>query len=228
MMIVGALTSLSATTFAGFNATAINPGNVFNNATITLTNVGDGAHWSTGACTSSTYNGTASGIGSTGACGTLTYNNLTPTTSAGAVQSYTLITYTGTLTTSQFRLTFLNGTTNTGSGTCTAANPATGVQFEVIQTDSTGANPVQVYPASAGTWATASNLETTLNNAAGIGTYVGLYPFPAAGGSALTVQTWNQTNASRLYLKYYLDQTVATDNTWQGCQVKFDVQLNIQ
>jgi len=227
MMIVGALSTLGATTWAGFNATAANPGNIFGNATITLTNVGDQVNWSRGACTSSTYNGTSSGVGFTGNCGTLTYNNLTPSTPASAVQSYTLITYTGTLPTSQFRVSLANPSTNTGAGTCSAANPATGLQFEVIQTDAAGNNPIQVYPAAAGAWASAATLET-LNNPALSGAYIPLYPFPSAGGPALTLERWAQTNSSRLYLKYYLDNAVAVDNTWQGCQVKFDLQFIVQ
>ena len=125
LLVLGAvLPTIGGGTGASFTATDTNGGNVFANGTVSLTDVA-GSVISGANCTTASINGT---------CATLFAGSNTGFKPGGAdVSNTATITYTGSITTGDFRLYAANYSSKAaGSGTfCTATNPGSVVDLLV-------------------------------------------------------------------------------------------------
>ncbi len=122
VLLIGGL--LGIRTLASFTAKTTNPGNVFGNTTITMTNVA-GTVVSGSQCNAETYNGN---------CATLFDTDFVPGM-ADDTNTVT-ITYLGRTTTGTFGLyadSYNDGTRS--SAFCTATTPADQVQLQIMQGD---------------------------------------------------------------------------------------------
>jgi hypothetical protein len=130
-------TAIGGGTLASFTATTTNPGNVFTNGSVAMTNVA-GTVISGSNCTTATNNGTCATLFGTANAGALKPSNTD-------ISNTVTITYLGTLTTSDFRLYAQNYTSKTGSSSalCTASNPGSAIDLMVTVGSS---NPTLAYP----------------------------------------------------------------------------------
>jgi len=130
-------TAIGGGTLASFTATTTNPGNVFTNGSVAMTNVA-GTVISGSNCTTATNAGTCATLFGAANAGALKPSNTD-------IGNTVTITYLGTITTTDFRLYAQNYTSKTGasSALCTAANP--GSQIDLLVTVG-AATPALAYP----------------------------------------------------------------------------------
>jgi hypothetical protein len=118
VMVLASVGTLASGTLASFNAQTVNGGNTFQDGSVLMTNVA-GSVISGSNCTTATNNGTCAtlfGAGNTG--------NLKPSTTD--ISNTVTITYSGTITTADFRLWAANYTAKTASSTAQCTAPASG------------------------------------------------------------------------------------------------------
>ena len=196
IVVLGAVTSvIGATTFATFSAQTTNPGNTFKAGTVAMTNVA-GSVVSGTNCSTETINGV---------CATLfTLAGLVP--GAAASSNTATITYTGTLTTSDFRLFATSYSTKTGASAavCTATDPATKVDLQVK------IGTTIIYPTSGSGFGTLAGFAAAYTTSAN-----GLQLNGGTNGSG-SAGIWATNDASTYTINVALNSTV--DNTYQGCQ----------
>lgn len=203
LLVLGAaLPAIGAGTGASFTATTTNGANILANGTVSMTNVA-GTVISGSNCSTASINGT---------CATLLAASNTGFKPGGAdVNNTATITYTGSITTSDFRLYTANYTSKAaGSGSfCTAANPGSKVDFQVV------VGGVIIYPTSGSGYGTLDGFATTYTSSA-----TGLQLKGGTNGSG-AAGVWANGNAGTYTLNLHLDTTA--DNTYQGCQSQTDL-----
>lgn len=189
-------------TGANFTATTTNGSNVFANGTVSMTNVAGTAIAGSNCSTASIA----------GTCATLFASSNTGFKPGGAdVSNSATITYTGSITTSDFRLYAASYTSKAaGSGSfCTAANPGSKVDLQVL------VGATVIYPTSGTGYGTLDGFATTYTSSAN-----GLQLKGGTNGSG-TAGVWANTNSGAYTINVHLDSTA--DNTYQGCQSQSDL-----
>jgi len=209
LIVVGFVSAAAASTFATFNAQTANPATIAN-ATVKMSNT-VGTNLGGTDCTSGVADSTCKVIftaNNTDSAASLTtgQTNLKPGDVTPATNSVT-VTYTGSLTTSKFRLFGSAYASKAGSSStlCTAVNPGSQLQFQVKQ-GSTTIYPVGGGANDYGTLDAFATLYTTTAN--------GLALKGGASGAG-TADVWNTTDSSAFTFNVRL---AAVDNTYQGCQ----------
>jgi len=210
LIVVGFVSAAAASTFATFNAQTANPATIAN-ATVKMSNtVGTNLDASTN-CTSGVADSTCKVIftaNNTDSNTSLTtgQTNLKPGDAIPATNSVT-VQYTGSLTTSKFRLFRSAYASKAGSSStlCTAVNPGSQLQFQVKQGSTT------IYPVGGGAndYGTLDDFATTYTTTAN-----GLAIKGGTNGSG-TADVWNTNDNTAFTFNVRL---AAVDNTYQGCQ----------
>jgi hypothetical protein len=190
--VLGMLTAgLGGGTFATFSAQTTNAA-TFVGGTVAMTNVA-GTVVSGTNCSTETTSGTCAAV----------FNATAMKPGAADRTNTVTITYTGTITTSDFRI-FATGYQSKGassSALCTAANPASKLNIQVKQ------GATIVYPTSGTGYGTLDGFATAYTSSAN-----GLQ-LKGAGGTA---GVWATNDAQTFTINVNLDG--AADNPYQGCQ----------
>lgn len=192
--VLGLLTAgLGGGTFATFSAQTTNAA-TFVGGTVAMTNVA-GAVVSGSNCSSETTSGTCAVI----------FNATAMKPGAADRTNTVTITYTGTLTTSDFRMFATGYETKAASSStlCTATNPASKLNVQVKQ------GTTIVYPTSGSGHGTLDGFATAYASAA-----TGLQL--KGGGGAGTAGVWSANDASTFTISVSLDD--GADNPYQGCR----------
>lgn len=197
LLVLGAISSLiGAGTFASFSALTTNA-NTFESGTVTMTNVAGNAVGGSSNCTTgaSTVSGTCAILFNAGS------TNLAP---GGSASTNTVtITYTGSLTTSNFGLYTSNyGENGSSSELCTATNP--GSKLNLIITVGTGGSPTELFNGTLAAFNTARS---------GQGNALQLNGGAQGAGAA---GVWSAGDAAQYNIAISLASDA--DNTYQGCQ----------
>jgi hypothetical protein len=203
LLVLGAvLPAIGSGTGASFTATSSNASNLLANGTVSMTNVA-GSVISGSNCSTSVISGT---------CATLFASSNTGFKPGAAdVSNTATITYTGSISTSDFRL-YGAGYTSKGAGSssfCTAANPGSKVDLQVV------VGGVIIYPTSGSGYGTLDGFATTYTSPAS-----GLQLKGGTNGSG-TAGVWANGNSGVYTINLHLDSTA--DNTYQGCQSQSDL-----
>jgi hypothetical protein len=209
LIVVGFVSAAAASTFATFNAQTANPATIAN-ATVKMSNV-VGTSLGGTDCTTGVAAGdttckvifTANNTDSTAAL-TTGQTNLKPGDATPATNSI-VVTYTGSLTTSKFRLFASAYATKAGSSStlCTAVNPGSQLQFQVKQ------GSTIIYPTGGVGFGTLDEFSTTYTSTAN-----GLALKGGTNGSG-SADVWNTSDSTTFTINVKL---AAVDNTYQGCQ----------
>ena len=190
--VLGLLTAgLGGGTFATFSAQTEN-GATFVGGTVAMTNVA-GTVVSGSNCATETTSGQCAAI----------FNATAIKPGAPDRTNTVTITYTGTITTSDFRL-YASGYQSKGpssSALCTAADPATKIDLQVKQ------GATIVYPTTGAGYGTLAGFAAAYTSSAN-----GLQLKGAAG----TAGAWATNDAATFTISVNLDATA--DNPYQGCQ----------
>lgn len=203
LLAVGAaLPMIGSGTGASFTATTTNGSNVVANGTVSMTNVA-GTAISGSNCSTASISGT---------CATLFASSNTGFKPGGSdVSNSVTISYTGSITTSDFRLyTASYSSKAAGSGSfCTAANPGSKVDLQVL------VGATIIYPTSGSGYGTLDGFATTYTSSAN-----GLQLKGGTNGSG-SAGVWANSNSGAYTINMHLDTTA--DNTYQGCQSQSDL-----
>lgn len=190
--VLGLMTSgLGGGTFATFSAQTTNAV-TFVGGTVAMTNVA-GTAVSGSNCSTETTSGTCAVV----------FNATAMKPGAADRTNTVAITYTGTISTSDFRL-YASGYQSKGtssSALCTAANPASKLNLQVKQ------GTTIVFPTSGSGYGTLDAFATTFTSAAS-----GLQ----LRGGAGTAGAWATNDAATFTISVNLD--TSADNPYQGCQ----------
>ena len=182
-------------TFATFNAQTTNGTNTFTAGTMTMTNVA-GSVAGGSDCSSDTYSST---------CATLfTLTNLAP--GASDSSNTVAITYTGSITTGDFRLFASAYSSKTGSSDalCTATDPASQLDLQVK------AGATIVYPTSGSGYGTLADFAGTYTTSSN-----GLQMNGGTNGSG-SAGVWANGDSATYTINVHVDS--GAGNTYQGCQ----------
>ena len=202
-LIVAAIAAgVASGTFATFTSQTTNPGNVSSNATLAMRNVA-GTAVAGSNCSTETASGT---------CATLfNIQNFAPGNSS---QNTATITYTGTVTTGDFRL-FMANFNEFAPGynatLCTTSHPGQQVQFQVKQ------GTAVIYPTAGTGFGSLGDFNTSFNTST-----TGLRLKPSANADTGSAGAWPAANPAVTFT-ITLQLDISVDNTNQGCRSSFDL-----
>src|SRR2546430_5266786 len=212
MVVIGFAAAAAASTFATFSAQTTNPATIAN-ATVTMTNV-VGTNLGGIDCTTGVSDTTCKALftaNNTDSAAVLGagQTNLKPGDATPATNSV-VITYTGSLPTTKFRLFASSYQAKGGasSALCTAVasgagSPGTQLQFQVKQ------GGTIIYPTLGSGFGTLDEFGTTYTS---VNASLALKGGTSGSGSA---DVWNTSNSSTFTVNVKL---ASVDNTYQGCQ----------